>query len=109
MESKICVVHISRGRCKGGNFRTDRNDVDIANVVVSRISVCRLTQRSVDLVLRQPYRCRLAGLRDQAQLKEPGIEHATVSGNRRKSLASRTPQLHRHLLTLRRYDMVRGG
>jgi hypothetical protein len=51
----------------------DWNDIDIADVVVSRISVCRLTQRSVDLVLRQPYRCRLVGLHNQAQLKEPGI------------------------------------
>src|SRR5690242_4532804 len=49
MESKICVVHISRRRCKGANFRMNGNDVDIADVVMSSISVCRLTQRSLDL------------------------------------------------------------
>ena len=44
VKPKVSVVHVNGHRCEGPNFGTDWNDVDLANIVVPRISGCRLAQ-----------------------------------------------------------------
>jgi hypothetical protein len=44
VKPKVRVVHVNGRGCEGPDFSTDRNDVDIANIVVPRISSCRLAQ-----------------------------------------------------------------
>ena len=77
MESKIRVVHTGRRGCQGLCSGMDWNDVDVANTVESRISICRTTQRAYDLLRGQLRRYCLVRFRGQAQLKKPRIQRDT--------------------------------